>query len=213
MTVLASQRPEPGCFDHRATRFVQAIARKFAKQDADVDDITQDALMAAHRHQASYRGEARYTTWLYQVTCRAALMHLRRTRRIAREVPTSVQETSPVGFAFGNTPAPAPSPHDQALCDELLALARARALKLGAKYAEAFELRYVLGMNESEMAAALGVPLATVKTRVFRARRALSDAPALPPCLPVRALSAPAQEKRRTRRNARTYVPGVARNA
>src|SRR6266481_2636665 len=56
---------------------------------ADAEDVTQDALLLAHRYRESFRGDSRYSTWLYRVTATAALMFLRRQRRLAREVASS----------------------------------------------------------------------------------------------------------------------------
>ena len=73
--------------DAEARSYAKAIALRFVKNDTSAaDDIAQDAMLLAHRHLASYRGDARFSTWLYRVTTTAALMHLRRQRRRSREV-------------------------------------------------------------------------------------------------------------------------------
>ena len=46
-------------------------------------------MLLAHRYRDSFRGESRYSTWLYRVTATAALMFLRKQRRLAREIPAS----------------------------------------------------------------------------------------------------------------------------
>src|SRR4029077_12051264 len=72
-----------------ARGFVRSIAMKYVRDEADAEDVTQDAMLLAHRYRASFRGDSRYSTWLYRVTATAALMFLRRQRRLAREVPAS----------------------------------------------------------------------------------------------------------------------------
>ena len=51
---------------------------KYVRNETDAEDVTQDALLLAHRYRDSFRGESRYSTWLYRVTATAALMFLRK---------------------------------------------------------------------------------------------------------------------------------------
>ena len=62
---------------------------KYVRNEQDAEDVTQDAMLLAHRYRDSFRGESRYSTWLYRVTATAALMFLRKQRRLSREVPAS----------------------------------------------------------------------------------------------------------------------------
>src|SRR6478736_8892408 len=73
----------------RTRDYVRSVAMKYVRNEADADDVTQDAMLLAHRYRASFRGESRYSTWLYRVTATAALMFLRKQRRTAREIPSS----------------------------------------------------------------------------------------------------------------------------
>src|SRR6478609_5171467 len=78
--------------DHAGAKtreYVRSVAMKYVRNDQDAEDVTQDAMLLAHRYRNSFRGESRYTTWLYRVTATAALMFLRRQRRVAREIPSS----------------------------------------------------------------------------------------------------------------------------
>src|SRR5688500_14250019 len=69
--------------------FVRSVAMKYVRNEQDAEDVTQDALLLAHRYRDSFRGESRYSTWLYRVTATAALMFLRKQRRVSREIPAS----------------------------------------------------------------------------------------------------------------------------
>src|SRR6478609_834878 len=73
----------------RTRAYVKSVAMKYVRNEEDADDVAQDALLLAHRYRNSFRGESRYSTWLYRVTATAALMFLRKQRRLAREVPAS----------------------------------------------------------------------------------------------------------------------------
>src|SRR6478672_9728932 len=69
--------------------YVRSVALKYVRDEQDAEDVTQDAMLLAHRYRESFRGESRYSTWLYRVTATAALMYLRKQRRLAREIAAS----------------------------------------------------------------------------------------------------------------------------
>src|SRR5438477_10805997 len=73
----------------RVRPYVRSIALKYVRHEQDAEDITQDAMLLAHRYSDSFRGDSRYSTWLYRVTATAALMFLRKQRRLSREIPAS----------------------------------------------------------------------------------------------------------------------------
>src|SRR5215475_10347717 len=73
----------------RTRAYVKSVAMKYVRNEQDADDVAQDAMLLAHRYRDSFRGESRYSTWLYRVTATAALMFLRRQRRVAREIAAS----------------------------------------------------------------------------------------------------------------------------
>src|SRR5258705_8645538 len=73
----------------RTRAYVRSVAMKYVRDEQDAEDVTQDAMLLAHRYRDSFRGDSRYSTWLYRVTATAALMFLRKQRRLSREVPSS----------------------------------------------------------------------------------------------------------------------------
>jgi len=168
------QTPERPDVDVDRTRaYVRSIAMKYVHDDQDAEDVTQDAMLLAHRYRDSFRGDARYSTWLYRVTATAALMFLRKQRRLSREIPASGTGAS----EDDGTPwlERVASPSD--LRAEVIARADLGAVaeavaKLGAKYPAVFWKRYGEGRTETEIAKELGVSVAAVKTRAFRARQA-----------------------------------------
>jgi RNA polymerase sigma-70 factor, ECF subfamily len=151
--------------------YVRSVAMKYVRDEQDAEDVTQDAMLLAHRYRDSFRGESRYSTWLYRVTATAALMFLRKQRRLSREVPSSGaldEEGSPL---LERQPAPTDLRGDVIARSECNTVAEAVA-KLGAKYPAVFWKRYGEGRTETEIARELGLSVAAVKTRAFRARQA-----------------------------------------
>ncbi len=157
---------------HAAREYCLAVARKFVRSDSEANDIAQDAMLLAHRHRASFRGQSKYSTWLYRIAATTALMHLRKQRRSPlgqRAEPTSEQ-------MLPQLVAPQSSAADRCEAAEQARLAARTLDAMGAKYREVFELRYVEGATEAEICDTLGLPLTTVKTRAHRARVAVCSA-------------------------------------
>ncbi len=156
---------------NRTRAYVKSIALKYVHDECDADDVTQDAMLLAHRYHASFRGDSRYTTWLYRVTATAALMFLRRQRRYARELPSSETVDSDGSSLLERAAAPTDIRAELIARTELGDIADAVAA-LGAKYPVVFWKRYGEGRTETEIARELGLSVAAVKTRAFRGRQA-----------------------------------------
>jgi len=163
------------CLDARARQYAHAIALRFVKNDDAADDVAQEAMLLAHRHLATFRGDSAFSTWLYRVTTTAALMYLRRQRRRAREVSAS-SDRDDDGAWIDNLPGATPRIDDALGDHEQCACALGSVARLGPKYGPVFAMRYRDGYSETEIAARLGLSLATVKTRAHRAKVAARDA-------------------------------------
>jgi len=155
----------------RTRAYVRSVAMKYVRDEQDAEDVTQDAMLLAHRYRESFRGESRYTTWLYRVTATAALMFLRRQRRLAREIPASGSVDEEGTGLLERQTAPTDLANEVIARAEVGSVAEAVA-KLGAKYPAVFWKRYGEGRTETEIARELGISVAAVKTRAFRARQA-----------------------------------------
>lgn len=155
----------------RTRAYVKSVAMKYVRDEQDAEDVAQDAMLLAHRYRNSFRGESRYSTWLYRVTATAALMFLRKQRRLAREVPASATTDE------DGTPWLERQPDDADTRAEVIARdqlddVRTAVAALGAKYPAVFWKRYGEGRTETEIARELGLSVAAVKTRAFRGRQA-----------------------------------------
>ncbi|MDX2088990.1 MAG: sigma-70 family RNA polymerase sigma factor [Kofleriaceae bacterium] len=151
--------------------YVRSVALKYVRDEQDAEDVTQEAMLLAYRYRDSFRGESRYSTWLYRVTATAALMFLRKQRRLAREVPASGAQDEEGTPWLDRHPAPTDLRSEVGARGELDLVSEAVA-KLGAKYPAVFWKRYGEGRTETEIAKELGLSVAAVKTRAFRARQA-----------------------------------------
>jgi len=155
----------------RTRAYVRSVALKYVRDDQDAEDVTQDAMLLAHRYKDSFRGESRYSTWLYRVTATAALMFLRKQRRLSREIPSSGTFDDEGTGLLERQAAPGDLRGEVIARAESTMVAEAVAA-LGAKYPAVFWKRYGEGRTETEIAKDLGLSIAAVKTRAFRARQA-----------------------------------------
>lgn len=152
--------------------YVKSIALKYVRDDQDAEDVTQDAMLLAHRYRNSFRGESRFSTWLYRVTATAALMYLRKQRRLAREIPASGSLQEDDGTPWLEQHAAPDDLRAEVIAKVDLGIVSEAVAALGAKYPAVFWKRYGEGRTETEIAKDLGLSVAAVKTRAFRARQA-----------------------------------------
>ena len=149
---------------------------KYLKDEDEASDVAQDALLNAYRHRASFRGDSRFTTWLYRVAATTALMHLRKKRRARAAFPApEVSHDGEVADLTADLAAGGPSPEEEVATHEALVLAGRKLSALGDKYGPIFKMRFADGYSESEIADELDLNVATVKTRAYRARAALRE--------------------------------------
>jgi RNA polymerase sigma-70 factor (ECF subfamily) len=130
----------------------------------DADDVTQDAFVRAWKALPAFRGDSSARTWLLAITRRACADQVRRRVR-RRRLATRLEERSAAVTGGGTTVDPSDLQAVAALVDDLAADQR-----------EAFVLTQVIGCSYAEAAAACGVPIGTIRSRVARAREQLVDA-------------------------------------
>ncbi len=154
--------------------YVFSVAMKYVKDEEAAADVAQEALLLAHRHRDSFRGDSRYSTWLYRIAATTALMYLRKKRRRSREILSPLR--SDEEMSFGDLGCDSGCPPDAQIANaEAVELVRQRLEQLGEKYQRIFWMRYLEGYTETEIASRLELTLATVKTRAHRARVAVRE--------------------------------------
>src|SRR5882762_11090721 len=155
-------------------RRVYAAALAILRNEADAEDAAQEAMLKAFANIRQFRAEARFSTWLIQITVNEALMRRRRERTVVMEGIDAHKdeegEYAPRDFAdWREIPSEALERKEvrQRLAQALATLDR--------KYREVFVLRDMEHLNIQETAEALGISTASVKTRLLRARLMLRD--------------------------------------
>ena len=157
-------------------RAVFLAALSLVRNDADAEDVAQEAILKAFKNLARFRQEAKFSTWLIQIAINEAKMRLRKDRRHLYE---SIEEGrlgddgdyTPRDFAdWREIPS-------EALEQKELRKALTKALdSLPEKYRTVLILRDVQHLSITETAQVLGLSEANVKTRLSRARLQMRDA-------------------------------------
>jgi RNA polymerase sigma-70 factor (ECF subfamily) len=157
-------------------RAVFLAARGLLKNDADAEEVAQEAVLKAFKNIARFRQEAKFSTWLIQICLNEAKMKLRKERRHLYESIESGQQNDegdyiPKDFAdWREIPS-------QALEQKQLREALLRAMdSLPEKYRTVLVLRDVQNLSINQTAKILDISEANVKTRLMRARLQMRDA-------------------------------------
>ena len=154
----------------------RAYATAFAilRNEADAEDAAQEAILKAFTHIRQFREEARFSTWLTQITVNEALMRRRKQHTEVMEPIGEREEEdgtyTPRDFADWRE-IPSESLERKEIRERLASAVAA----LTEKYREVFMLRDVQHLSIEQTAEALGISQASVKTRLLRARLMLRD--------------------------------------
>jgi RNA polymerase sigma-70 factor (ECF subfamily) len=167
---------EESAFEELVSRYqarVYRLACRLTSDEGHAKDVLQETFLAVYRGLPRFRGDSRFSTWLYRVATNAALTH----RRARARRPTESLEAFLPRFDADGVHAAEPADlgaagrADELLDRKLLAeKARAGLDRLPDIYREAFVLRDLEEMTTPEVAELLGIDPAAVRQRVHRAR-------------------------------------------
>ena len=149
----------------RHNRALYRTARSIVKDDAEAEDVLQEAYLLAFRAMADFRGEASMSTWLTRIVINEAIGRTR--RRSAEIIPLDVEDTMDERQE---------RPEQALLRSEARRLIERKIDGLPDSFRTVFVLRALEEMTVEETAACLAIPEATVRTRYFRARGLLREA-------------------------------------
>jgi RNA polymerase sigma-70 factor (ECF subfamily) len=158
---------DAGAFDelmrHHEDRVFGICLRMLRDREAALD-ATQETFITVFRKASSFAGKSAFSTWLYRVAVNTCYDHARRAKRHRAEVlPEGRDPVDPAG-------------EDAFTAVELRPDLEAALAELPEEFRAAVVLADVEGLGSQTVADALGVPVGTVKSRVFRGRRLLAEA-------------------------------------
>ena len=141
------------------------LALRMCGNEADADEVAQEAFLSAWKGLPNFRGESRFSTWLYQLTTHAAIDLMRREKRQAAAEDID-------GIIAADDGA---SPQQQAERAETRREVRSALMQLPEEYRQVLLLRFMEELSYEEIGQALKLPAGTVKSGLNRAKAQLKD--------------------------------------
>jgi RNA polymerase sigma-70 factor (ECF subfamily) len=172
----ALRRGAPGAAEQvirRHNRTLWRIARSMLRDERDAEDVVQEAYLRAFSRIGEFRGESSVGTWLARITINEALRRLG-TRRVPADV-AELENQMPAEHAAGPGMPALPNPEQVAARAEIRRMVERAVDALPTPYRLVFVMRVIDQMDTEETGAALGIPAATVKTRLHRANQQLRE--------------------------------------
>lgn len=160
--VNQSKSGDPEAFSELVRRHqhvVFNVAYRFMRDSALAEDMAQESFLKAYRLLKGFRGDCAFSTWMYRVTCSVCLTELNRRKR-RNAVEQELQHETPM----------AEEPVENPDMPEMI---RRCVKRLPDRYVQIITLYYLKGVSYEEIAQVMNIPMGTLKTWMFRARKQL----------------------------------------
>ena len=152
---------------------VIALVSRYVRSHAECEDIAQESFIRAWRALGSFRGDSAFYTWLYKIAVNTAKNHL---VAMGRRPPTDdVDAEDAVFMAGAERMQDSATPEREMMRQEIEQSVFSTVQALPEELRTAITLREVDGLSYDEIAEAMGCPIGTVRSRIFRAREAIDE--------------------------------------
>ena len=174
-TVAGDQR----AYGLLVVKYQRRIQRLIARMVRDVDlveDIAQESFIRAYRALPQFRGDAQFYTWLYRIavnTAKKALMDLKRDPLVTQSALRSGDDEDET-FSHESTLTSSETPEAALQAKEIANAVNGAIEALPEELRQAVTLREIEGLSYEEISVAMDCPIGTVRSRIFRAREAIS---------------------------------------
>jgi RNA polymerase sigma-70 factor (ECF subfamily) len=157
-------------------KLVSVISR-YVNDWSECQDVAQEAFVRAYRAIGSFRGDAQFYTWLYRIavnTAKKALVDMKRDPTISESALRPSSDEDDETYRPGNEPISDETPESVLAANEIAQVVEAAMEALPPELRQAVTLREIEGMSYEEIAEVMDCPIGTVRSRIFRAREAIS---------------------------------------
>lgn len=175
-TVAGDQK----AFELLVIKYQRRIERLIGRMVRDVnlvEDIAQETFIRAYRALAQFRGDAQFYTWLYRIavnTAKKALMDLKRDPLVSESALRGNNDDEDETSAVENELTSSETPETVLAAKEIAAAVNSAMEALPEELRQAVTLREIEGLSYEEIAEVMSCPIGTVRSRIFRAREAIS---------------------------------------
>ena len=157
-------------------RRIQRLIGRMVRDVNLVEDIAQETFIRAYRALHQFRGDAQFYTWLYRIAINTAKKFLGDLQRDRTVFGTDFKMDSEKDETYSprNEPTTLETPESVLAAKEIAAAVNAALAALPDDLRQALTLREIEGLNYEEIADMMNCPIGTVRSRIFRAREAVS---------------------------------------
>jgi len=175
--VVRAQQGDKQAFNLLVEKYQRKLTRplsRFIRDQAEVEDVTQEAFIKAYRALPAFRGDSAFYTWLYRIGINTAKNYL---MAMGRRAPTSteVEAEEAEGFEEGEQLRDINTPESVLLSNEIAETVNRTIEALPEELRKAIQMREIEGMSYEDIAQAMDCPIGTVRSRIFRAREAIAE--------------------------------------
>lgn len=174
--IQAGDREAFGLLVAKYQRKLIRLVSRFIRDPAEAEDVTQEAFIKAYRALPAFRGDSAFYTWLYRIGVNTAknwlIANNRRTPTTTGA--TGVDSEEAEGYDEGELLRDTDTPERLLMSREIGDTVNAAMEALPEDLRTAITLREIEGLSYEEIADAMGCPIGTVRSRIFRAREAIA---------------------------------------
>ncbi|BBD79943.1 RNA polymerase sigma factor RpoE [Aerosticca soli] len=152
---------------------VLGLVARYVRNPSECEDVAQEAFVRAWRALGSFRGDSAFSTWLHTIAVNTAKNYLASAGRRPPAEDIDVDEAA-IG-AHAERMQDSATPERELLRQEIERTVFDTVQRLPEELRTAITLREVEGMSYEEIAEAMGCPVGTVRSRIFRAREAIDE--------------------------------------
>lgn len=176
LLVKRVQAGDKKAFDVLVTKYQHKIVNlvtRYVKDSDEAMDVSQEAFIKAYRALPNFRGESAFYTWLYRIAVNTAKNYLVAAKRRPMDYDLDLQD--PEQYEMHARLKDSDTPEAVVLKDEMHATIEQTIRQLPDDLRTAIMLREVDGLSYEDIADAMDCPVGTVRSRIFRAREAISN--------------------------------------
>ncbi len=169
------QKGDKGAFDILVLKYQHKIVNlvmRYVRDPEQAMDISQEAFIKAYRALPRFRGDSAFYTWLYRIAVNTAKNHLAAQRRRPMDIELDLQD--PEQFDLHARLKETDTPEAVMISREMQETVEQAIRSLPDDLRTAIILRELDGMSYEEIAETMECPVGTVRSRIFRARDAIS---------------------------------------
>ena len=174
--VARVQQGDKKAFDLLVLKYQRKIMRlvsRMVRDQAEIEDVTQEAFIKAYRALPQFRGESAFYTWLYRIAINTARNWLASNQRRPSS-PSEFQNEEGETFNETDNLTDNNNPESELASREIAETVNATIESLPEDLRTAIVLREIEGMSYEDIAQTMNCPIGTVRSRIFRAREAIA---------------------------------------